>query len=121
MTALIWAAMALMGGFGAVLRFLVDRTVAGRIARSFPYGTLTVNLTGATLLGFFAGLALPAHLALIFGTGFVGSYPTFSPWMLETQRLAEERQFWLAIANIDEFMVLGLIAALIGQKIGAAL
>ena len=63
-----------------------------RIARPFPFGTLVVNLSGALLLGFLSGLALSPHLALLVGTGFVGSYTTFSTWMLETQRLAEERQ-----------------------------
>lgn len=121
MTALVWAGVAMMGGLGAVMRFVVDRSVAGRIAKSFPYGTLTVNLTGATLLGFLGGLALPAHLALIVGTGFVGSYTTFSTWMLESQRLAEERQWWPALANIAVSVALGLTAALIGQQVGAAL
>ena len=51
-----------------------------------------VNLSGALLLGFLAGLALSPHVALLAGTAFVGSYTTFSTWMLETQRLGEERQ-----------------------------
>ena len=75
-----------------MLRFLVDRAVSTRIGRPFPFGTLVVNLSGALLLGFFAGLALSPHVALLAGTAFVGSYTTFSTWMLETQRLGEERQ-----------------------------
>ena len=75
-----------------MLRFLVDRAVSGRVARPFPFGTLVVNISGALLLGFLSGLALSPHLALLAGTAFVGSYTTFSTWMLETQRLGEERQ-----------------------------
>ena len=59
------------------------------------------------LLGFFAGLALSPHLALLAGTAFVGSYTTFSTWMLETHRLAEERQIDAAVANIVVSVVLG--------------
>ena len=92
MTVAVWAGVVVIGGVGAVLRFLVDRTVSGRVARSFPFGTLVVNLSGALLLGFLSGLALSPHVALLAGTAFVGSYTTFSTWMLETQRLAEERQ-----------------------------
>jgi len=92
MTLAIWAGVVVIGGVGAVLRFLVDRTVSARAAGSFPYGTLVVNLSGALLLGVLSGLALSPHLALLAGTAFVGSYTTFSTWMLETQRLAEERQ-----------------------------
>ena len=86
-------------------------------ARPFPFGTLAVNLSGAVLLGFFAGLALSPHAALLAGTAFVGSYTTFSTWMLETQRLGEERQVWPAVANIAVSVVLGVAAAWLGQSI----
>jgi fluoride exporter len=121
MTVAIWAAVCLLGGAGAVARFLVDRSISTRISRPFPVGTLVVNLSGALLLGFFAGLALSPHTALLAGTGFVGSYTTFSTWMLETQRLSEERQVVSAFANIAISVVLGVAAAWVGQSIGAAL
>jgi CrcB protein len=111
----------LAGGVGAVLRFLVDRAVARRAARSFPYGTLAVNISGATLLGLLGGLALSRHAALLAGTAFVGSYTTFSTWMLETQRLSEERQVRNAVANIVVSIVLGIGAALFGQWIAGRL
>jgi CrcB protein len=44
----VWAGVVVIGGVGAVLRFLVDRAVAGRVARSFPFGTLIVNLSGTS-------------------------------------------------------------------------
>lgn len=117
-TVLTWVAVALIGGVGSVLRFVVDRAVVRRVARPFPFGTLTVNITGAALLGFFGGLALSAEAALLAGTAFVGAYTTFSTWMLETQRLGEERQVRAAVANIVISVVLGMAAALIGQQIG---
>jgi fluoride exporter len=121
MTIALWAGVVLLGGVGAVLRFLVDRTVAGRIARSLPFGTLTVNLSGATVLGLLSGLTLSHEVALLAGTAFVGSYTTFSTWMLETQRLAEERQVWPAVANIVVSVVLGIAAAMLGQWIAGRL
>jgi CrcB protein len=111
----------LAGGVGAVLRFLVDRAVARRAARSFPFGTLAVNISGAALLGLLGGLALSRHTALLAGTAFVGSYTTFSTWMLETQRLSEERQLRNAVANIVVSIVLGIGAALFGQWIAGRL
>jgi fluoride exporter len=113
-TALVWVGVVLLGGIGSVLRFLVDRAVARRAARPFPFGTLTVNISGAALLGFLGGLALSKDAALLAGTAFVGAYTTFSTWMLETQRLAEERQMWAALANIVVSVVLGLAAAFLG-------
>jgi CrcB protein len=115
MTAAVWAGVVLVGGIGSVLRFLIDRAVARRVARSFPFGTLTVNISGAALLGFLAGLALSKDAALLAGTAFVGAYTTFSTWMLETQRLSEERQMRSAFANIVVSVMLGMTAALLGN------
>lgn len=113
----VWVAMAFIGGIGAVTRYMVDRSVARRVVRSFPVGTLTVNLTGAALLGFIGGLTISHAAALIAGTAFVGAYTTFSTWMLETQRLGEERQFRTALANVLGSLVLGIAAAAAGQWI----
>lgn len=117
-TALDWVGIAFIGGIGSVLRFVIDRAVARRVARPFPFGTLVVNISGAALLGLFAGMVLSKDAALLAGTAFVGAYTTFSTWMLETQRLGEERQLRAALANIIVSVVLGEAAALIGQQIG---
>jgi len=115
-TVLVWAGVVFVGGIGSVLRFLVDRTVARRAARPFPFGTLAVNISGAALLGFLFG-QLSKDAALLADTAFVGAYTTFSTWMLETQRLGEERQAWAAGTNIVVTVVLGIAAALLGQWI----
>ena len=114
---ILWGGVLLAGGAGAVLRFLVDRAVARRAARSFPFGTLAVNISGAALLGLLGSLALNRHAALLADTAFIGSYTTFSTWMLETQRLSEERQLRSAVANLVASIVLGIAAALAGQWI----
>lgn len=120
-TVLDWAGVMLIGGIGSVLRFLVDRTVTRRLARPFPFGTLTVNISGAALLGFLGGLALSREAALLAGTAFVGAYTTFSTWMLETQRLGEERRIWAAAANLVVSVVLGIAAAFLGQWVAEQL
>jgi CrcB protein len=112
---LVWIGVVLIGGIGSVTRFVVDRAVARRVARPFPYGTLMVNISGAALLGFLGGLTLSKDAALLTGTAFVGAYTTFSTWMLETQRLGEERQTWAAVANIVVSVALGMAAAFLGQ------
>jgi fluoride exporter len=112
---LVWAGVMVIGGIGSVTRFLVDRAVTRRLGRPFPFGTLAVNVSGAALLGFLGGLALSRDAALLAGTAFVGAYTTFSTWMLESQRLGEERQTWAAIANIVISVALGIAAVLFGQ------
>jgi CrcB protein len=118
---MLWIGVLLAGGLGAVLRFLVDGAVARRAARSFPYGTFVVNISGAALLGLLGSLALSRHVALIADTAFVGSYTTFSTWVLETQRLSEEGQLRRAATNIVASVVVGIAAALLGQWIAGRL
>jgi CrcB protein len=109
------------GGAGAVARFLVDGVVQSRRPGSFPLGTLVVNLSGAFLLGLLAGLAPPSRLMLLLGTATVGSYTTFSTWMLETQRPAEDGEHAVARWNIVVSVVGGLIAVALGRALGRAL
>lgn len=121
MTLAVWVGVFLIGGIGSVARFVVDRAVAQRTARPFPYGTLAVNLSGAVALGFVAGLTLSHEAALLIGTALIGAYTTFSTWMFETQRLAEERQYGPAVANIVVSVVLGVAAAWLGQWLAGLL
>jgi CrcB protein len=121
MSAAVWVAVVVIGGAGSVLRFYVDGIVTSAIGRDFPYGTLAVNLSGAVLLGLITGLAVGSTAALLAGTAAVGSYTTFSTWMLETQRLTEERQHRKAVLNIVVSLVLGVLAAELGRLIGAHL
>lgn len=121
MTVALWGGVLVAGGVGAVLRFLVDRAVARRVARAFPAGTLAVNISGAALLGLLSGLALTQATLLLAGTALIGSYTTFSTWMLETHRLGEERQIWPAISNLVVSVALGLGAALLGQWVAGRL
>jgi CrcB protein len=117
----VWAGVLVIGGLGSVTRFVVDRAVARRAGRSFPFGTLTVNITGSAVLGFLFGLALSTQAYVLVGVAFVGAYTTFSTWMFETQRLTEERQIWPAVANIVVSVLLGLTAAAAGQAIAGML
>jgi CrcB protein len=118
-SALVWAGVALLGGVGATGRFLLDALIAGRVGRDFPFGTLTVNASGALLLGFLTGLAVEGNLLLLAGTATLGSYTTFSTWMLESHRLAEDTETPNAILNILLSLAVGVGAAALGCTIGA--
>ena len=121
MNVALWAGVLVIGGLGAVSRFMVDRTVSRRTQGSFPFGTLVVNISGAVLLGFLTGLVVSHQVAMLAGTAFLGAYTTFSTWMLETQRLTDERQIWPAVANVVVSVVLGLSAAAAGQWVASLL
>jgi CrcB protein len=121
MNVLLWVGVMLIGGAGSVLRFLADGLVASAADRDFPLGTLAVNVSGAVILGLITGLALGHEQALLAGTAAVGSYTTFSTWMLETQRLTEERQYRMAAVNVIVSLALGIAAAALGRLLGAQL
>jgi len=120
-SALVWVAVVLIGGAGSVIRFLADSVVAATADRDFPAGTLAVNISGAVILGLITGLALGHDAALLAGTAAVGSYTTFSTWMLETQRLTEERQHRTAAVNVIGSLALGIAAAALGRLAGTHL
>lgn len=121
MSAWVWIAVAVAGGIGASTRFLLDGALARRIGRDFPFGTLTINLSGSLLLGLPSGLALEGDLILIAGTATIGSYTTFSTWMLETHQLAEDAEVSFAAINAGLSLAVGSGAALLGCTIGASL
>jgi len=117
----IWTAVAAIGGAGSVARFLLDGAVSAAAGRDFPLGTMVVNISGAVILGLLTGLALGHTQALLAGTAAVGSYTTFSTWMLETQRLAEERQYRKVLVNVAVSIAAGVAAAALGRLLGAQL
>ena len=118
MNVLLWACVVLIGGAGSVIRFLADGAVTSAAGRDFPVGSLAVNVSGSVVLGLISGLALGPGLALLAGTAAVGSYTTFSTWMLETQRLAEERQAGKAAVNVIASLAAGIAGAALGRLIG---
>jgi CrcB protein len=109
------------GGVGAVARFSLDAFVQARRLGEFPLGTLVVNVGGSFLLGVLVGLAVSHRTTVILGEGTLGSYTTFSTWMLETHRPAEDGEVKLAWVNIAVSLAAGLGAAALGKAIGGAL
>ncbi|MCW3022541.1 MAG: crcB [Conexibacter sp.] len=121
MSALVVLGLGLLGGAGAVGRFLLDRAVTRRAGGAFPYGTLAVNLSGALALGVLAGAGLGGDAYRLWAVGLIGAFTTFSTWALESHRLAEEGQARLGALNFGVSLVLGVLAALLGRWIGGAL
>ena len=113
----LWLGVGLLGGGGAIARFLVDGIVSSRASTGFPLGTFVVNLSGAFILGLLTGLALNGDDQLLAGTAVIGSYTTFSTWLLETHRLAEDNQALLLWANLALSLTVGVLAVALGRAI----
>jgi CrcB protein len=115
---LLWLGVGLLGGLAAVARFVIDAIVSGGSGGRFPAGTLAVNLSGSLLLGVLVGVALHGNAYLLAGTAVIGSYTTFSTWMLESHRLGEDGRRWLLSVNILASLALGVAAVALGRVIG---
>jgi CrcB protein len=115
----VWIGVLACGGIGALARFLIDGTISASVGRDLPFGTFAVNTSGAFLLGLLTGMALSGNALTLAGTATLGSYTTFSTWMLETHRLREERQFLSALGNAFVSLFVGVGAAALGRIIGA--
>jgi fluoride exporter len=114
----VWVGVALLGGVGANARFLVHSLVLARSRTSFPLATLVVNTSGSLLLGLITGLALSGDGLVLAGSATLGSYTTFSTWMLETHRLVEQRRAVLAALNVIVSLAIGVAAVALGRAIG---
>jgi CrcB protein len=117
----LWVWVAVLSGAGAILRFVVDAAISPRLGGRFPYGTLLVNLTGAFALGVLTGLGVSHGVSLLVGAALVGSYSTFSTWMLETLLLAEDGRSAAAAVNVLAQAAAGVALAAAGWALGAAL
>lgn len=116
----LWGGVAVLGGVGALARFLVSTAVARRADRWFPWGTLAVNLSGSALLGLLTGLSLHGDALTLAGGSLLGSYTTFSTWMLDSERLAADRRNRALAANLAGSLLLGLAAVALGRALGRA-
>ena len=53
MTELSLLAIAIGGGLGSIVRFVISREMGNWLGNYLPYGTLTVNVAGSLALGWF--------------------------------------------------------------------
>ena len=91
--------LALAGGAGAALRYLVDRAASARFGLNFPWGTTLINLTGSFALGLVTGAALGQPVYALIATGVLGGYTTFSTASLESVQLLSRGNYVAALAQ----------------------
>jgi CrcB protein len=116
-----WIAVGLLGGLAAGARFLIDFEVSLRARAPFPLGIFAVNLSGSLALGLVAGAALHGEALAIVAGGGIGSFTTFSTWILDSHRLAAAGLARIAWLNIAVSIILGFAAVALGHWLGAQL
>lgn len=119
MSAPAWVAVGLLGGLAAGARFLLDAEVSARWPSRFPLGILAVNLLGALALGVVAGAGLHGEALAIVAGGAIGSFTTFSTWVLDSHRLQRSGALDLALLNIGLSVLAGFAAVALGHWLGS--
>ena len=121
MSVALWVGVAVLGGLGSLLRFGVAEAVAVRMTDSLPLGTLAVNLTGSLALGVLVGAGVGGDALLLSGTSVLGSYTTYSAWMVDTDLLGEDGATGTAIANVVVSLLAGVALVALGRELGGLL
>jgi CrcB protein len=110
--------IALGGGAGALLRYLVSGWAQQLSNGPFPLGTLAVNLCGCVLIGFlgavFAGpLIVREEYRIAVLVGLLGSFSTYG---FETLALLEDGEWGPALLNVMLSNGFGLAAVFFGLR-----
>lgn len=119
-------AIAAGGALGALLRFWVSNGIYALLGRSFPYGTLAVNVLGSLLMGFLYvllvdKLALAPQWRAALLIGLLGAFTTFSTFSMETLNLMEAGEIFKALLNVLLSVSLCLAATWFGVLAGRTL
>lgn len=110
--------IAIGGAAGAMLRYLVCGIISSFSGADFPWGTLVVNVTGAFLIGIlwhiFEKSSMTPEMRMLFMTGLLGAFTTFSTFALETLNLFRDGEMKPALFNILGSNILGMVAVYMG-------
>ena len=110
-----WIYIAIGAALGAVSRFYVGQQI-----EMFAYATFTVNMVGSFSLGIVSQI-VSVHrekkwLKFGVGIGFLGSFTTFSTFMVDFYRLIDKDVF-IAFTYIFLTLLFGLLFAYVGIAI----
>jgi CrcB protein len=107
------------GALGSVLRYLVGLWTLRSFGPSFPWGTLTVNITGSFLIGVLAEViarkfGASAEMRVFLITGILGGYTTFSAFSLDAITLLERGEPVTALIYVASSVLLSALAVFAG-------
>lgn len=109
---LLWVAVG--SALGGVARVAISALIARAIGEAFPWGTISVNTSGALAIGALVAVVdagmLGGWTAIwpLLAVGFLGSYTTVSSFSLQTLALVRQRERVRAAGNVLLTLVLCL-------------
>lgn len=114
--------VALGGGTGSMLRYVIQKILQPHSLNAFPTGTFLVNIAGCFLIGLFWGLFYKSdnwgdEMKLLLMPGLCGGFTTFSAFTLDGIGLLKQNKTGLFLAYIAASVLLGLLATFIGMRL----
>ncbi|MDR0300650.1 MAG: CrcB family protein [Streptococcaceae bacterium] len=114
----------IFGFFGGLSRYEIN-TYLPKMG-DFPLATLVINLIGCYFFTFLVKSYLieknvHARLILGIGTGFIGSFTTFSSFILDADRLLMTQHYVELLGYVGFSIVGGLFMAMLGMRHGRRL
>ncbi|TWS20693.1 CrcB family protein [Tsukamurella asaccharolytica] len=108
------------GGLGAVLRYVADGALRGRLS---VWATAAINVSGSFVLGVLAGAVAGGGLGgtalAVLGTGVCGGYTTFSTATIETLTLLRDKRYRDGVVYGLSTLVASVVAVWSGYALGA--
>lgn len=115
--------VAIFGALGAATRYWISTILTVEL---FPYNTLLINMIGCFLLAiifrYFASFSMISNTLITgLGTGFIGSFTTFSAFSLQTAELILDKNYAIAGLYIISSLVGGFLSAGLGVYVSSRL
>lgn len=114
------------GALGTLARYGLDGWIQYRVGSVFPAGTLAINVLGCLILGVIGQFGLnhitmSPDLRIGLTIGLMGGFTTFSTFGWDTVRMLEEGEWAKASIYVGASVVGGVIAMMLGMRVGDAL
>lgn len=106
------------GGIGAMARYVLDVSIQRSWNRSFPLSTLVINgiaslCAGIAMMSYYAQ-SVDSQTVMLFLTGFLGGFSTFSTAINEVLSLIRKKRFAMALGYGVAMVAVPLVCVALG-------
>ena len=114
--------IAIGGAAGSLCRYGMSNGIYLLLGRSFPYGTLAVNILGSFIMGsvyilMIERASISEELRAGITIGLLGAFTTFSAFSIETINLIESGEILKAGLNILFSVTLCIVGCWLGMNL----